>query len=152
MRTRPSSRLLIINPGGLLLLFKFEHKSGPLAGRVFWATPGGGLEGGESFEDAARRELREETGFSDIEPGFEVHRRRVTFQMPDGEIVSGDERYFIIRAPTSEISNAHWTDFEREVMADHRWWSADEITASTEQIWPEDLVVLLRKVGIWPTG
>lgn len=130
-------------------MFRFDHRHGSLAGQVFWATPGGGLEVGETFEDAARRELMEETGFICIEPGFEVHRRQVIFKMPDGETVSGDDRYFLVRAPTSEISNAHWTDFEREVMVDHRWWSSDEIIASTEQIWPDDLVDLLGKVGIW---
>jgi transposase len=31
-------------------LFRFEHKKGPLSGQFFWATPGGALEPGESFE------------------------------------------------------------------------------------------------------
>ena len=57
MRERPSSRLLVIDPEGRLLLFRFAFKTGALAGSVFWATPGGGLDPGETYEDAARREL-----------------------------------------------------------------------------------------------
>ncbi len=38
------------------------HARDRVAGRSWWMAPGGGLEAGESFEAAARRELAEETG------------------------------------------------------------------------------------------
>ena len=34
------------------------------ADRVFWVLPGGALEQGDTHEDAARRELSEETGIA----------------------------------------------------------------------------------------
>ena len=50
---------MIVNDQGMLLLFQYkdEHKPEP-----FWATAGGELKEGESYLDAAKRELYEETG------------------------------------------------------------------------------------------
>ena len=60
MRTRPSSRLIVLDPRDRVLLFRFVFEQGPLAGHDYWATPGGGLEAGETFRCAAKRELKEE--------------------------------------------------------------------------------------------
>src|SRR5689334_25328500 len=76
MRRRPSSRLLVIDPSNRVLLFRFMFKHGPLAGQNYWATPGGALEAGESFADAARRELFEETGITREVVGLEVADRK----------------------------------------------------------------------------
>ncbi|WP_259741050.1 NUDIX domain-containing protein, partial [Pseudomonas poae] len=55
MRERKAARLLVISPSRNVLLFRFIHKDGALAGRNYWATPGGGLEDGETFHAAAIR-------------------------------------------------------------------------------------------------
>ena len=149
MRERPSSRLLVIDPLERILLFRFEHKHGPLAGQQFWATPGGALDPGESYAQAACRELSEETGLVVDDPGPEVGQRIAEFQMPDGEMVRADERFFLVRAGALEISTERWTALEREVMAAHRWWSAAELLSTAEQVWPEDLTDLLIRTGVW---
>ena len=149
MRERPSSRLLVIDPLERILLFKFEHRQGSLAGQRFWATPGGALDPGESYAQAACRELLEETGLVVDDFGPEVGRRIVAFQMPDGEMVRADERFFLVRVDVLEISTERWTDLEREVMAVHRWWSADELRSTAEQVWPEDLTEFLVRAGVW---
>ena len=53
---RPTARLIVLNERDQVLLLRLEGES-----ETFWMPPGGGLKAGESYEQAARRELREET-------------------------------------------------------------------------------------------
>ena len=147
MRERPSARLLITTPKRRVLLFRFVHKTGVLAGKVYWATPGGGVEHGETFADAARRELREETGILEAHVSMPVGRREVPLQLPDGERVLAVEQYFVVNTDTEAISRDGWTAEEREVMADHRWWSREELSTTGETIYPEGLVEMLDEAG-----
>jgi hypothetical protein len=32
-------------------------------------------------------------------------------------------------------------------MADHRWWSAEELRTTTDTVWPQGLVEMLEDVG-----
>ena len=147
MRRRPSSRLLVIDPTGRVLLFRFVHKTGPLAGQDFWATPGGALEPDETFADAAVRELREETGIDLSDLGRPIARREFVLQLPDGEHVAADERFFVADVREQTVSRDRWTALEREVMADIRWWSIEELEQTGDTIWPGDLAGLLRSIG-----
>jgi 8-oxo-dGTP diphosphatase len=81
MRQRPSSRLLVVDTRERVLLFKFEYKHGPLSGHRFWATPGGAVAPGESYEAAASREMSEETGLAIDSAGPQIARRIVTFRV-----------------------------------------------------------------------
>lgn len=143
MRQRPSSRLLVIDPQLQVLLFRFAFSSGALQGQSYWATPGGGLEANETFEDAAIRELLEETGIKIDDPGSQIAQRQFDLQLPDGEIVQADERYFLIKVANNTLSSDGWTTHETECMVDHRWWSIDELAQTTEVFWPENLEHLL---------
>ena len=77
MKKRPSARLIVLNPENRVLLFHFIFDEGALAGKDYWATPGGALHPGESYQQAARRELFEETGIqAEVEETWSFRRPR----------------------------------------------------------------------------
>ncbi len=147
MRRRPSSRLLVIDPDGRVLLFHFVFTSGARAGDACWATPGGAVEPGETFAEAACRELHEETGIVIHDAGEHVAEREFVLQLPDGERVMAEERFYVVRSAGCALSTQGWTAWERQVMADHHWWSIDELRAADEVVFPEDLVSILARVS-----
>jgi 8-oxo-dGTP pyrophosphatase MutT (NUDIX family) len=138
----------VLDPDDRVLLFHFVHTHGPLAGRVYWATPGGALEGGETYAEAARRELFEETGIVVDTIGAHVAEREFVLQWSDGENVVAQERFFLVRTADHALSRACWTPEEIEVMADHRWWSIKGLTTTSDVVYPADLAEILARMGV----
>jgi ADP-ribose pyrophosphatase YjhB (NUDIX family) len=129
---RETARLVILDSSRRLLLFR--HVGG---NREFWATPGGGVERGETMEQAARREAVEELG---CDPGRLrlLWTGHATFEF-EGRLISQTETFFLVtRHPDvlpAEVAQRHVT----EGIAEVRWWSVDEIRSSSEPIFPPDL-------------
>jgi 8-oxo-dGTP pyrophosphatase MutT (NUDIX family) len=146
MRRRPSARLVILNASDEVLLFRFENKEGPLKGRTFWATPGGGLEADETFDQAARRELFEETGIQANSVGQPVWKQEVTFRLPSGEDVLAVEHFFLIRISSQILSRDNWTPLEEKLIVAHRWWSIRALKATEEVFFPENLPDLIQSI------
>ena len=65
---RPCVGIMAVNSAGLVWVGRRADMRGDAEGRgQWWQMPQGGIDEGEEPEDAARRELREETGIRSVE-------------------------------------------------------------------------------------
>ncbi|MEG3087798.1 NUDIX hydrolase [Sphingomonas sp. PB4P5] len=136
---RPAARILLTDAAGRVLLFRFTPDDRP----PFWCTPGGAVDPGESYEQAAARELIEETGLA-LDPGPQIAQRTADFLTIEGVEVTADERYFRVTTDASDIDTAGHTALERRVMRDWRWFTRGDIAAHDEVTYPHDLLALLE--------
>lgn len=141
LRIRRSARIIVLDPQGRVLLFRFDVSDRP----PFWVTAGGECEANETFEQAARRELFEETGIT-ADTGAQIARTTPEFVTVEGEPVQADERYFMIRVSDPRISTEHHTELERRLMTQHRWFTLGELSNWHEAVFPENLAEMIAGV------
>lgn len=140
---RLRATLFVIDDDGCVLLFRGGDPARPDDG-TWWFPPGGGVEPGETVEAAGRRELAEETGLvvDDVGPVVMIRASHFSFLEVD---VAAVEHCFVVHTQRFELTRAGWTDFERSVLHEHRWWSPEQLAASEDVVHPADLVELLRR-------
>lgn len=140
---RHAARVLLLDRDDRVLLFRCQE---PGEKRAFWITPGGGLEQGESHEQAAERELFEETGLSGVPIGPCVWTRSHTFPWL-GKTYRQHEQFFLIQINGHDVDDAAHTEDEKRVLTEHRWWSARAIQEATDELFaPRRIGLLLQEL------
>ena len=132
---RPTARIIVLNERNEVLFFRLEGDSEP-----FWATPGGGLDVGESYVQAARRELREETGIEIEKLGPPVWKCSNLWNWRGKTYRSLHRFYLLWLRDTPKVDIGRLTGFEAEITTGYRWWSIDEIKKSSERFSPPGMV------------
>jgi 8-oxo-dGTP pyrophosphatase MutT (NUDIX family) len=140
-RPRVAARVVLLDELDRVLLFRGFDPADVDTG-YWWFTPGGGIDPEETLEQAAHRELIEETGIHDVKLGPRLWTRFAQFSF-EGVEYEQREWFFLARTAHRAVDTSGFTDYERRSMTDHRWWSVDELRHSVEVVWPRDLAALL---------
>ncbi|WP_207783997.1 NUDIX hydrolase [Micromonospora globispora] len=142
---RRAVRVVLLDAEERVLLFHTRDPDHPRLG-TWWELPGGGLDPGETYLEAAVRELREETGFvvDAGQLGAASWRRRASFIHRQLRHVQ-DEVITLVRLDVAgpDIDAAERLDYEVEDYFGFRWWPVPEIVSSGERFYPGRLPKLL---------
>lgn len=144
---RASVKLLLLDEHDRVLLV---HAADPRTGLRSWYPVGGGVDPGESLDQAARREAYEETGLAVLSPGDHVWTREHTYRF-DGRTVEVHEDWLLHRVAHYVPAPAQLSDYEVRTVLGFRWWSTDDLRSATETVFPPalgDLLAALLRDGV----
>lgn len=135
---RDAVRVIVRDADDAVLLLHTNDVDNLAFGR-WWELPGGGIDPGETYLEAAVRELREETGFAVLPAQVSAPswRRHATFVHRRRRLVQ-TEAIVWVRLPDAQpaIDTSGRFDYENEDYVDYRWWSIPDVVASAERFYP----------------
>ena len=136
IRQRPTARLVVFDPLNCVLLICVNdqrpiHLDYPDL-TDYWVLPGGGVEPGETYAQAAIRELREETGIEISELGAPIWFNQRKLIRQNGEILNLTEQIFLARVGSSFLRREETAMTDIEL----RWWTKEELQASADRFIP----------------
>lgn len=142
MKRRNTIRILLLNKESQLLLMRVVDPATTGLDKkqrnAFWCTIGGKIEPRETLEQAAYRELFEETGLGaeDVELGpvvwYGVHQMIIS-----SEHVELDEKFIVAHLKSNkELNQDNFTENEKSVVTHTEWLSLNEVLMHQEPIFP----------------
>src|SRR5262249_43421835 len=143
---RRAGRVLVVDRAGRGLLLQGFDPANPNS--LHWITIGGGTDKNEGTAEAAPRGLGEEVGNNaDAGEMKGPARQGPTPFSFDGMRYLQEEDYYILRVGEVPVTLAHLDPIERATITGYRWWSREELAATTEAFFPAELPELLRRAS-----
>lgn len=139
---RMTVKLLLIDPQDRMLLI---HSADRSTGRLHWYPVGGGVEPGESLQQAAAREAYEEAGLASLPSGEAVWTRDHTYAY-DGRKVDVHEDWLLHRVPHFNPAPASPSAYEAATIRSFRWWSLESLATTDATVFPPRLGELLTEL------
>jgi 8-oxo-dGTP pyrophosphatase MutT (NUDIX family) len=145
---RQAVRVVVRDTADRVLLFHAREMTDPDFGS-WWELPGGGLDPGETYLDAAIRELREEAGIT-VAPeqvGPPLWRRLASFRHRYLRHVQQEVIVHVaLGRPGPDVDERERLDYELEDYFDFRWWPIADIVNSAERFYPGALPLHLPRL------
>jgi 8-oxo-dGTP pyrophosphatase MutT (NUDIX family) len=140
---RQAVRALIVDSSSRVLLFRADLPDRP----PWWYAPGGGVEAGETDEQALIREVAEETGLVvDVASlGRPVWTRDYMFRWKERD-ERHLERFFVVGVGEPAVDISGLDSDEASVVGEYRWWALDDIASSNELFSPARFADLIAPV------
>ncbi len=138
---RQSVKVLLINAQKELLLMQADdpttRSKESLYSGPFWFLVGGQIEKEESFEQAAVREIHEETGLSQnhIELGPIVWHYEYDLIL-NGTLTHLDQTFIVVKTNKKKVELKNPTEWEQKAIQKLRWFTFEEILNCNEKIYP----------------
>jgi 8-oxo-dGTP pyrophosphatase MutT (NUDIX family) len=137
---RVAVRGVVIDDDDRILLVQYRR---PVGDETWWGTPGGGVDPGESDEQALARELREEIGLHELELGPVLFEHVGEFPWAR-QLFRQVNKTYLVRVRQHEPRPT--IDLSAEGVVDVRWWSRSELETSAARFAPPDLVERVRNL------